>query len=99
MQRMQKLLALFGLSFVLLFAPMSSVAHAQIFGGSADGGVKGGLTNLKDKVPDYNNNNIVDENGNVVDLIAKIIKYALYLVGAISVLFVIYGGFLYLTSG
>ncbi len=83
---------------IVLFVPLS--AHAQYNIPSNNGsGIKGGLGNLRQSVPDYNNNNIVGQNEDVVSLIGRIIRYALYLVGAIAVLFVLYGGFLYLTAG
>ena len=67
---------------------------------AATGGTSGGLTELKNnsEVQDFG---ITAGSGkeSIVRLIGRIINYALFVAGAVAVLFVIYGGYLYLTSG
>lgn len=88
----------------LLFVPLT-VAHAQILpGGSCSTGstnqsVKGGLDDLKNcagnSIPDAG----INSSGDVLALVAKVIQWALYISGAAAVLFVIYGGYVYMTAG
>ncbi len=76
------------------FAPMFAtipIVHAQPSG--SGNGVQEGLSTVGDAFP-----NGAKENLDVGAVIKKIIDWALYLAAVIAVIFIIYGGFLYITS-
>lgn len=78
---------------------LSVVAMPQVTY-AVSGGTKDGLTQLKNSdagVEDLG----IQQTGRegLIRLIGKIINYALYLSGAVAVLFVIIGGYRYLTAG
>lgn len=82
---------------------LSVVAMPQVTFAQAGGqnGVGGGLQQLK-TAPDSGIQDLgIQQTGRegIIRLIAKIISYALYVSGAIAVLFVIVGGYRYLTAG
>jgi len=74
----------------LLFVPLT--ATAQTVGGGLDDLQTGSGNQIPEPVD-------VSSPQGVVALIAQIINWALYLSGAIAVIFVIIGGFRYLTAG
>jgi type IV secretion system pilin len=84
-------------------APLPVLAAAQNCpggtGGNA-GGVSKGLTDLGNKSEDITCANInISDKRSVAGVVAKIIDWALYISGAIAVIYVIYGGYRYLMSG
>ncbi len=89
----------------LLTIPMAADAQIPpITGGqcgSGQGGPSGGLGDLQscsgNQIPTAGVN--LNTREGVVALIAKIIEWALYLSGAVAVIFVIIGGYRYLTAG
>ncbi|MEZ4180339.1 MAG: pilin [Candidatus Doudnabacteria bacterium] len=85
------IVALFGvvLTFGTLLTP--TVVHGQF---SSNQSVQGGLNDLKSAFPDT-----VAGDGDPQDLVRNIIEWALYIGAMLAVLFIIYGGYLYLTSG
>lgn len=81
----------FAVAFValLLLSPIAGV-EAQ----SGDGKVQEGLTAISDAFPDT----VVDKDSTPQELAKRIIEYALYLSAILAVLFIIYGGYLYIFS-
>jgi hypothetical protein len=95
---LKKLLFSFLLGSALLLVPVPAGAQC----GSGQGGPSGGLDDLQscsngNPIPTAGIN--VNSREGVVALIAKIIEWALYLSGAVAVVFVIIGGYRYLTAG
>jgi len=84
----------------LLAIPLAT-ASAQFNFPGGGGGPRGGLDELKrtsgNNIPDPVGN--VNSRSDVIALIAKVIEWALYLSGAVAVVFVIIGGYRYLTAG
>lgn len=74
----------------LLFVPALATAQAPSDGLDA-------LNDQSEGVDDYGIQ--ADDQEGVVELIATVIDWALYISGAIAVVFVIIGGYRYLTSG
>lgn len=76
-----------------LVAMFSWLPLTQVDAQSFTGGVQGGLDTIKDKFP-----TAIDNNLDPTSVIKKIIDFALYLSAMIATLFIIYGGYLYITS-
>ncbi len=87
-----KKISLLILPLVFAFSMLAifSVAHAQT--GSASGGVQGGLNNIGSAFP------VGAQDESFENVIRVIITWALYIAAVVSVLIIIYGGFLYITS-
>ena len=83
----------FAVAFVtlLLLSPIAGV-EAQSGG---DGKVQEGLTAISDAFPDT----VVDKDSTPQELAKRVIEYALYLSAILAVIFIIYGGYLYIFSG
>jgi len=84
-------------------APLPALAAAQNCPGgtsSQSGGVGKGLSDLGQQSQDITcaNINLANRSG-VAAVVAKLIDWALYISGAIAVIYVIYGGYRYLMSG
>ncbi len=83
----------------VFIAPHSAMAQGSGGGSGNSGSVGDGLSTLKNNNSGITNLGITGTGREgVVQLVAKIIDYALYLSGAIAVLFIIIGGYRYLTS-
>jgi len=88
----KKILFSLAAATALSIIPLSAAAQP-----AGTGGPSGGLRQIDN--PDVNPTNIqVGNQDDVLQLIAKIISWALYVAGAIAVLFVIIGGYRYLVS-
>lgn len=87
---------LMSLAVIAMFAwlPLTQVDAQTRTSSSPTGGVQGGLDAIKDSFPDT----AIDSSLSPQDLIKKVIDYALYLSAMIATLFIIYGGYLYITS-
>lgn len=79
----------------LLGAATTVAAGAMPFLARAQADLKNGLTNIGSAFPHSG----IANSTTITDLIINIIKILLFVSGGIAVLFVIYGGFLYLTAG
>ena len=79
----------------LLLVPLTAAAQ---YGGTPTTGTTGGLQDLGAN-PGVNQTNIqVNDRQGVLRVMATVINWALYLAGAIAVIFVILGGYRYVTS-
>lgn len=87
---------LVALMAVFFFVPNFSPVHAQVTGcpaGSADCAQRG-LSDIGQAFP----GGVKDANYSIKDIARKIIEWALYLAAIIAVIFIIIGGFMYITS-
>jgi hypothetical protein len=83
--------SLFIVAGIMGVATMVAPSHEIYAQGSDSAGA--GLGSIKSAFPDN-----TTQNADVPGLAKRIIDWALYLAAIISVLFIIYGGFLYITS-
>ena len=93
---------LFALLFgsALLAIPLPAGAANAICGTSSSSGVSGGLSELCQNSSGITDAGInISNKQDVTAVIARVIDWALYLSGAIAVIFVIVGGYRYLTAG
>ena len=84
------------LAFSMFVAPVVVVGVSQAAynpGGAACSGANGGAVQDPQACPTGNNGN------SLPDIVAKVINIFSWVVGAVSVIMLIYGGFKYITSG
>ena len=86
------------MAMIFGFAQISFAQTNTGGGGSGTGGVKGGLNDLKSKTGDSYPTNVVADDATLTDVFAKILNWALGIGFAIAVIFVIYGGYQYMTA-
>ena len=92
------LLVLFaGIPMVSTYAQTTTRTNTSTGGSNslpAGDKVQGGLNAIKESFPDT----VVDKASTFSDLVKTIIDYALYLAAIIAVIFIIIGGYMYITS-